>query len=415
MRIGRMKYGLVVAALMALAACKPKIIVVDGLLSDPGNTPECPHSWKLRSGTISFLPGERIDVPEFHDCQRLRDSSDQYGALAAVFAKDSLEFVADSTLAKEGGRALALVYLPPANALPGGGASGSTYAPLGLTKPFACVIVRRGSNPAAWIRAVDDGRACSGPGVLTNLPTAGSMDLRVLPPPTGLSAADIPPVARWEWDETTRTQYIGVRCGSAWCEIGVNGFQSSAGHDPGAGSPGRADYALRGAYDEQRLAEFPGNVLTPAMNLGTVVPTAKLRGFNSSPPPNGTWVPVARTYLSPAAGTYDKKFNFAPTATVSPAEAAASTIFLCVSSTLTPCTAPDAQLDVKKCTADRTGARWISRVDRPTRGSRYFCVMYREHPHGFSVPPVVRWRWRADDETIWISCPSGCCEVKART
>lgn len=426
MRIGRGGYGLAVAALLALAAYRPAetVIVVDGKPSDPGSMPECPHSWTVRQAGAGMLwASSRTDVPEFHDCQQLRNWNpmsrrEHYGALAAVFAADSLEKVADSTLDRprgrggRGGQVLALVYLP----------RGGEYSPLGLgllplKHKFACVIVRRGATSGnAWIVPVDDGRRCVGPAVLTATSPTNSYELHVLEPPPSMSSPQIPPVARWDWDSTTHTQYIGVRCGGKWCEIGVRGFKSSPDHDPGTGvSVGRAGYAHRGAYDEQRLAEFPGSVPAPAMNLGTVVPMPKLELLTRQRPTVGDWIPVARTHLFPGVGTYEATFNFARTPTVTPAEARASTISLCIATETVPCTANERNtvLDVRRCDPDAEEARWIARVDRPGARSKYFCVLYREHEPKFYVPPVVRWRWRSDDETIWISCPSGCCEVNA--
>ncbi len=437
MRTGRMKYGPVVAAVLALTGCWPWVIEVDGMLSDDMNNPECPHAWvfprvgppltpqgpQLTTGSGGIgavvtatqspqFPNRRTNVPEFHDCQKLRmwDSlrtMESYGPLAGVFAGDNLEFIEDSTLTEK--RALALVYLP----------QGGAYPPLGLTKPFACVIVQRSTLISrAWIVPIATETECPSPGAFAATAAPSLVDLHVLPPPPGMPGDSIPPVARWDWDETTHTQYIGVRCGESWCEIGVPGFNSSPSHDPGPNTPkGRAGYALRGAHDEQRLAEFPGHVLSPAMNLGTVVPMDSLATLTAERPSEGRWVSVARTHLAPSTGTYEEKLNIASTAAVSPTDVDASIVALCVSTDRTRCAARGWKrtLDVSRCTPDPTGARWIARVERPKARSRYFCVLYREHEAGFFVPPVVRWRWRADDETIWISCPSGCCEVKART
>lgn len=418
MRIGRERLGIasvlvVVAAVsvMAVAACQPNIIVVDGMTSDTGDTPECPHTWTFkREDLVSFLLGTRTNVPEFHDCQKLRVAKDEYGPLAAVFAIDRLESVQDSALGATRGRVLALVHLP----------QGGAYGALGLSKAWACVIVRvRGTGGDAWIVPVDRGDQCASPHIGDVTALRSPLDLHVLPSPKGLDR-QIPPVARWDWDDSTSTQYIGVRCGSAWCEIGRRNFRSSASHDPGASTDlnTRAGYAFRGAYDEQRLAEFSTGVLTPGTRLGTVVPMPDLDGLTKTRPPNGQWVPVARTYLTPFSEEYQTKFNFAATATVSPNEARASTVSLCVGTDTEACGAIERNttLDISLCTPEvPSGARWIARVDRPGAPSKYFCVLYRGHSAGFYVPPVVRWRWRADDETIWISCPSGCCEVKART
>jgi hypothetical protein len=29
----------------------------------------------------------------------------------------------------------------------------------------------------------------------------------------------------------------------------------------------------------------------------------------------------------------------------------------------------------------------------------------------YRIPAVVRWRWKPNDETMWVACPAGCCEV----
>src|SRR5262249_9541223 len=57
--------------------------------------PECPHDWsqlpkRLGGGRVPaegfYTVGPITDVPEFHDCQRLVDSTGEYGPLVAVFA-----------------------------------------------------------------------------------------------------------------------------------------------------------------------------------------------------------------------------------------------------------------------------------------------------------------------------------------
>jgi hypothetical protein len=37
---------------------------------------------------------------------------------------------------------------------------------------------------------------------------------------------DIPPVARWDYDTANHQQYIGLRCGGEWCEVGHSGFEN---------------------------------------------------------------------------------------------------------------------------------------------------------------------------------------------
>ena len=42
--------------------------------------------------------------------------------------------------------------------------------------------------------------------------------------------------------------------------------------------------------------------------------------------------------------------------------------------------------------------------------SAYRCVHRRIHS-GEEIPGAVRWRWKEDDETMWVRCPQGCCTV----
>jgi len=56
---------------------------------------------------------------------------------------------------------------------------------------------------------------------------------------------------------------------------------------------------------------------------------------------------------------------------------------------------------------------WYAKVER--RGVRrpvYRRVIRRTHTEiADLLVGTVRWRWQADDETIWAFCPEGCCEI----
>jgi hypothetical protein len=68
---------------------------------------------------------------------------------------------------------------------------------------------------------------------------------------------------------------------------------------------------------------------------------------------------------------------------------------------------------IKNCPVDPVNSgTWYARIKSASGASlKYFCVKYRPLPGNVQPPGVVRWRWKIKDETIWVSCPNGCCEV----
>ena len=59
-------------------------------------------------------------------------------------------------------------------------------------------------------------------------------------------------------------------------------------------------------------------------------------------------------------------------------------------------------------------SRWFTRVLPPGGTPRYMCSSFRGLPDGVEPPPVTRWRWDVKDETVWVKCPAGCCQVEPR-
>ncbi len=88
---------------------------------------------------------------------------------------------------------------------------------------------------------------------------------------------DVPQAARWDYDDANKQQYIGIKCGSAWCEIGAAGFVSSGGYlaAPSA-PPGEARViGNKGWYDQQYLSMYDATTgrLVPTRIKGTVFPS----------------------------------------------------------------------------------------------------------------------------------------------
>jgi hypothetical protein len=265
---------------------------------------------------------------------------------------------------------------------------------------------------------------------------------------TGGRFDDYPAASRWDWDAVSHQQYIGIKCGAAWCEIGrpTGGrIHLSPVHDPGTGFPSREQRVLRikGWYDEQVLAyaDGPGHAI-PTSLRGTVIPdpgldTANDAVFKKTPRP---WIPVAYVALAPdvdpingitavgkpaseinglATAYYKKKFNF-DTVRVRASLQALNQVSLCYG-TRTMCGVPPLPGGPKGCPSTRnmfgvTKDRWWSKIVSAVKHDVVFkCITRRDHSGmALRVPAAARWRWLADDETVWEDCTQGCCEVWSR-
>jgi len=316
-----------------------------------------------------------------------------------VFASDTLAALQDSMIQTP--TALALVYLP----------QGGAYPTLNLTDRFGCLVVMRAvATVRAWMVPVPTEAGCDVTFSTAQLSTAN----RISAKSPQQSKSPIPPVARWDWDDSTQTQFIGVKCGDSWCEFGQRaGFATRPPYATGTPAPLNVpSYGVKGAFDEQRLAEWNTGVLVAATNRATIVPTPELQSITDTGPTPGNWVRVARAHIGPAEGTYRNQLNVIASV-VAEGATGVSTMYLCRSMTDECMPAePLKKFDLSGCTRGADNAYWVARVAQ-AGDSKYYCVLQRRHDPAFVVPAVVRWRWRANDETVWVSCSRGCCEVKA--
>jgi len=361
--------------------------------------PECPADVilvpadsGLYSTTVIAASGPISLVPEFHDCQRFTDSARTvYGTMVAIFARNALEAVPDPVpgaaattshvllAGSEQASATILNYDTP-------------YQPLRIEKGINCLYLY--SLNAVWqarIVPVTSDQACLQP----MDPAGAGADLRVdvLEPPPGI---DIPPVARWDWDVAVGQHYIGIRCGTRWCEVyspSQPSLKSSASYR------GTKLVSAKGWYDEQYLAVQQGPDLVPGAALGTIFPVGDLaaavvENFEK------VWVQVALVSLSTASVEYKEKFNFV----AGPAPLGQSAISLCRGDAQA-CLPAAATVNECNNQSDPWWARIVSGSE-----TRFRCVIRRTHP-GVSIPGAARWRWKVEDEGGWVRCPDGCCEI----
>lgn len=436
--------------------------------------PECPHNWAdafgpdthaiQTPGAMSgwttngdpqqfLISGAITNVPEFHDCQRLvpnAEGAHAYGRLAAVFARARLDSIVASLPAtgeRPSGAAAVPSGEPSGDAAASGApliravaeiASEGAYESLGIGVGFSCLLLRfAGSAVTARMVALGTdhtGRACVRLEREAPPPGATTRELQVL-------ATDfdrVPPVARWEWDLERNRQLIGVKCGAQrWCVIGPDAPPHPVPSRGLAGAP--RGMTAPGWYDQQSLAvavtdasapEGTTPALLPSGPFSTIFPDEALEQFRRDSYPRHEWIRAAHIAMPFDAPEYGAKLGLARTDVALPAASldGFNQLQLCVG-TIESCKVRRADIGdpvASGCTkpyinrvaaipADAKQLPVWARIVPPgasgdSPATRYHCVTLREHP-GVEIPAVVRWRWRADDETIWAYCPSGCCEV----
>jgi hypothetical protein len=370
----------------------------------------------LPGGQVT-LAGETTEIVEFHDCQQFIVTDDapgtlRYTSLVAIFARKNL----DSSYRQP-------VHLPtPYDSLTMGTpmatilAFDSAYAPLGIEGGFNCLYFFRnqgGEVPGYQARVVPVGlneAECANP--LKPKDTRGT----TLAVREDESRDQPPPVARWDWDNTNKQQYIGIRCGNAWCEAHTSSYET--GKSFASSEPlNRLQKRSKGWYDEQLLTvAVNGTSNTPQVStiVGTLIPASDLGRWSGQPETSAfrnVWQPVATIAISGNPGGYTSKLNLIE----SGEDIALNQVWLCFPDTATQGQCPDMNSSAPSCGPGEWYAKIVHNPDSAAPATKYFCTIRRGHDGANmpKIPGVVRWRWLLKDETIWVRCLQGCCEVNA--
>ena len=374
---------------------------------------ECPHAYPyFRKDNAGLDPIQFTkDIPEFNDCQRfIVDTGGRatYDSLYAIFAVAELDQLPtrlaqlDPTMRGEAAVLAAIIYT-----------EGGVYPKLGLKETFSCLYLFR--DPAWQAIMLPESEARQGacrPDESSDVLARRGTQLAVLADSLNGEFADsfFPPVARWDWDQEHRQQYLGVKCGAAWCEVGPPGFSPSPRYAPapGATPEERAVIMIKGWYDEQLLATLPSGAssVEPTGNRGTVFPVPGLGSYMETGVFAARWVQVAEMALAQASQPYKDKFNFdqaAPGGTLNRESLCYGTRRECLG--LLPWILKRGPF----CGPDE---QWFSRLDAVDGSSRYKCVRRYPGPEQPRIPGTARWRWLATDETSWKRCLPGCCETQ---
>lgn len=383
--------------------------------------PECPHTWTDTSGHALAPSGKdwlTVNVPEFNDCQRfiLESGGKRFYTTGyfAIFAYSDTNSLSTRLLALGGrdvttGVLVAYIY-----------AESNDYGDLQLKVGGNCLYLHQ--DRKAWRLATvrrpflrDDKLDCQRSDTLRQ--DEAPLPVRSQSVST-VSAGDYPNVARWDWDQKRGHQIAGVRCDAQWCDVG--GTPAIGGHPDLARSTSRREHRttdVRGWYDEQYLARCSSATeCRPTALLGTVIPDSALDTATAYP---DTFVLVARIAIrvdpsvpeavdsSSDLLAYRKK-GLSPT----PSPKKLNLLFLCHGDgktcfTGTPPGCPTVPEEVEH------GQWWyriVSAKDDTTAG----CYARRTSmaSGGVHVAGAARWRWILNDETNWIRCVEGCCEVQ---
>lgn len=439
----RIILGMACAAVCCLTACGPpgrprQQVSPQQVLA---GRRECPHDWnwdslwagkhwpRLQTPKPYLEVTDQLqNVPELNDCQRFivpdrwNPAVLEYDSLFAIFA-------AASRLPREGPLvARGAVPAPTDSALAAAEiyAEGS-YPPLHIQPMLNCLFMAgEGLTWRAKILPVGPvDRKCGGAVDLDTLGQGYELEVRAATAGSEFEDDDYPAVARWDWDDEHRWQYIGVKCGAAWCEVGPPRFTSSPGHAAlAAGAPQGVDprqyrrtRLIKGWYDEQYLAVPANNSLgvRPSGIYATVFPDPRIDAYSDA-----DFQPTAASGANPwllgaaitftggtqaERTTYLRKFGLGMAA----ASGLSNVIGIC-NGTEAGClpaavqTVLKADADYQKC--DHRG--WWGRVGGPD--GRYVCVTRCAIP-GIDVVGTARWRWTRHDEGVWMRCAQGCCEV----
>jgi hypothetical protein len=231
----------------------------------------------------------------------------------------------------------------------------------------------------------------------------------------------VPPVARWDWDEARREQYIGIACGEAWCDVSKARYPSQGAIPPpsaltwdqiprmSAALPSEVDRVtkVKGWYDAQRLA---------------------LRGANGRPYPSRIWgVVIPHPTLGRQTGTLlrtlgaDSIWVHVATALVTENyngkvlrlwAGQENKIYLC-DGTAGQCGIPSGLCGPPPSGATRLWTK-VTHTDALGRVVPAYRCEAKRIPSSTpppSVPGTARWRWVWDDETTWKRCDPCCCET----
>jgi hypothetical protein len=315
------------------------------------------------------LAEQTQSIPEYHDCQRLLTRDLAFGPLVGIWARDRID---------------ALVHADYKTPIPVGelyNFSPETYPALGIGVGYNCLYMQYNGSNRTWEAFVlYNGTTPTCPTGLPSGVRITKLEVKV----QNNSAGQAPPAARWDMDPRSNIHYMGIWCPDGWCEIGRRGFTPSAEY------PGTKEFRVKGWYDEQYLTVFDQATqqLRPSTIRGRTIPAPNLdklvqKDFECWYCSKGRgFVKVATLMIEKdSANYYSNKLNVH--------RGAPSHVFI---------------------RRNRLLNRWEGRIDNPDQ--RVSRKTIRIDHSDVRVPGTSRWHFVNMDETVWIRCDDGCCDVR---
>ena len=362
-----------VATVAVLAACPTK--------APPSRQPvkvdipcDIPSQFVDRSDSVSIATfrdnlhaaQQKVCIKEWHDYQRLMrrcngsSCADEYGPHAYVMAADSLNDWKTPDDFKDAGHIVAEIE------------TNGEYSDLDLVHGHSDLTLN-----------YDDRQPPNKQWTATMKPGLGhKLEVARFKEACCTSADEYPGVTRWEYDKNEKNQLIGVKCGDGWCEIGRK--VPPANPHSGPGKPPQR--VVPGWFDEQRLAirSTPGGPLKPWQSgTAEIYPDKDLADYTKPDQFKNKWIHVA-SIKTPAP--YDK-LGLKKHDTIE------SELFLMYF-------LDDWWANVH--TMDESG------IEKESA----FSIHRTEHNDPIGIPAVARWGWDETDETIWVRCANGCCQIE---
>jgi hypothetical protein len=323
-----------------------------------------------------FLTATNHHQAEAHDCQRLVTQNAagvrSLGPLVGIFP-DSGAMTRPSS-----GQVVAEIY----------NFDGGNYPALGLEDGLNCLWM--GQSGGSWESVIFQPTATAGQADCLGAqpPTTGGVALttsaRVWGNPNA-GADDYPPTARWMWRDGGTSQFIGIRCGAAWCEISPSSV-------PVVTDDFRRRDSIPGYFDRQYLSYDRNGQLALSRLMGTIHPGPAAAAPKDDLAQAAQVAAVIRL-LGQETGVravYRNKLQIATQITGN--GLSQDRIMMQVGKLDTPGTPSDEWWGWSQALGKGQGMQFQRGVN----------VMHSSHG-------TVRWRWFEDDEGGWIPCFDGCC------
>jgi hypothetical protein len=359
-----------------------------------------------------------VNIPEFHDSQRLRDRLRYVGPYVRSFALPGIDKLTlpafnnwvlvglvmvdtwTDPITRDYSVGGATVLAGPVNArrVP----SWSHFSNLGLANIWNCVFLQhRAGAPetTGWSAIIGEAKFDSKGREKRCIPADGR--------PLGVSlavVAEAPARRDWEVPGVARVlQFgdsaygIGIRCAAVWCNVMPKGTSvpNPPPHASVASLMGTPQGSIRGWYDDQQLVSPIDDRVGRSSALGpepraSIIPEASLMMKTLTDFRTG-FVKVATIYIPPGPSNpipkHYAKWGFKP---------GKNEIFMHMM---------DAVFGVGYLKAGTDSI--------PLRVHRH---SHKEDvPPGFKMWETARWAYIDDDDAVWVGCDVGCCFIDVDT